>query len=213
MPRPLPRRIRWVRTSIASPPVLPSPLRWRVGIRIFTFEACSGFTHVAACWLAQPPKATFVTRLQCGQLPDHPARQLPDLSTAIWVDSSSTGDTRLSGHTAKSGISLRTDPRVSLRSTRATSPPHLHSRKSQRRSRPAPSHRLVCAAAGVNDCERGPLEPVPVSGHSPCPGDGSWRFSTGPEAIGKMRSFLIAVAALTMFAAGTALSQSSHRRR
>jgi len=83
-----------VRTSIASPPVLPSPYRWRVGIRIFTFEACSGFTHVAAHWLAQPPKATFVTRLQCGQLPNHPARQLPDLSTTIWVDSSSTGDTR-----------------------------------------------------------------------------------------------------------------------
>ena len=119
MPRPLPRRIRWVRTSIASPPVLPSPLRWRVGIRIFTFEACSGFTHVAACWLAQPPKATFVTRLQCGQLPDHPARQLPDLSTAIWVDSSSTGDTRLSGHTAQSGIT-RTPPRISLRFIRAT---------------------------------------------------------------------------------------------
>src|SRR5215831_5561490 len=32
--------------SIASPSVRPSPIAWRVGIRDFTFEACSGFTHV-----------------------------------------------------------------------------------------------------------------------------------------------------------------------
>src|SRR5438128_2323008 len=103
VPCPLPRRTRWVRASIASPSVRPSPYRWRVGIRIFTFEACSGFTHITARWIARPPKATFVTRLQCDQLPSHPARQLPDLSTTIWVDSPSTGDTRPSGHTAKSG--------------------------------------------------------------------------------------------------------------
>jgi hypothetical protein len=36
--------------------VLPSPLHRQVGIRIATFEACSGFTHVTAHWLAQPPK-------------------------------------------------------------------------------------------------------------------------------------------------------------
>src|SRR6266699_5958636 len=36
--------------------VLPSPLPRRVGIRIATFETCSGFTHVTARWLAQPPK-------------------------------------------------------------------------------------------------------------------------------------------------------------
>ena len=64
--------------SIASPSVRPSPLRWRVGIRIFTFEACSDFTHITARWIAQPPKATFVTRLQISQLPNRPARQLPD---------------------------------------------------------------------------------------------------------------------------------------
>src|SRR5207247_528029 len=113
VPCPLPRRTRWVRASIASPSVRPSPYRWRVGIRIFTFEACSGFTHITARWIARPPKATFVTRLQCDQLPSHPARQLPDLSTTIWVDSSSTGDTRPSGHTAISGAPF---PRISLRS-------------------------------------------------------------------------------------------------
>src|ERR1035437_7570872 len=51
----------------------PSPNGRRVGIRIVTFEACSGFTHVTARWTAPPPKATFVTRLQprrlTGRLP------------------------------------------------------------------------------------------------------------------------------------------------
>src|SRR5216683_3129260 len=44
VPCPLPRRIAWVRVSIASPHVRPSPNDRRVGIRIRTFEACSGFT-------------------------------------------------------------------------------------------------------------------------------------------------------------------------
>src|SRR6266851_5713920 len=44
VPYPLPRRIAWVRVSIASPHVRPSPNDRRVGIRIRTFEACSGFT-------------------------------------------------------------------------------------------------------------------------------------------------------------------------
>ena len=58
--------------------VLPSPLPSRVGIRIATFEACSGFTHVTAHWLARPPKATFVTRLRPIQLPEQAACQLLD---------------------------------------------------------------------------------------------------------------------------------------
>ncbi len=68
-----------------------------VVIRIVTFEACSGFTRVTAHRIAQPPKATFVTRLQPGRLPDQAARQLPDLSTIIRVDPSSTGVSRLRG--------------------------------------------------------------------------------------------------------------------
>jgi hypothetical protein len=66
-----------------------------------TFEACSGFTRVTARPVAQPPKAAFVTRLRHGQLPSRAARQLPDRSTPIWVESSSTGDPRLSGRTGK----------------------------------------------------------------------------------------------------------------
>src|SRR6266853_5829769 len=69
----------------------------RVGIRIVTFEACSGFTHVTAHRIAQPPKAAFVTRLQPFRLPGRAARQLPDQSTTLLVDSSSTSDSRLRG--------------------------------------------------------------------------------------------------------------------
>src|SRR5215831_14805245 len=77
--------------SISSSSARPSPIAGRVGIRDFTFEACSGFTHVTARPVAQPPKAAFVTRLRSGQLPSQTARQLPDLSTIIWMDSSSIG--------------------------------------------------------------------------------------------------------------------------
>ena len=57
----------------------------------------SGFTPVTARPVAQPPKAAFVTRLRHGQLPGRAARQLPDRSTPIWVDSSSTGHPRPRG--------------------------------------------------------------------------------------------------------------------
>jgi len=61
------------------------------------FEACSGFTRVTARWIAQPPEAAFVTRLRRSQLPNHAARQLPDQSTTIWVEPSSTDTPRLRG--------------------------------------------------------------------------------------------------------------------
>ena len=47
--------------------------------------------------IAQPPKVTFVTRLQPSWLPSHTTRQLPDLSTIFRVESSSTGVSRLRG--------------------------------------------------------------------------------------------------------------------
>jgi hypothetical protein len=97
VPCPLPRRIERVRVSIASPLMQPSPNGRRVGIRIVTFEACSGFTRVTAHRIAQPPKVTFVTRLQPSQLPGQAARQLPDLSTIIRVEPSSTDDSRRQG--------------------------------------------------------------------------------------------------------------------
>ena len=57
------------------------------------YKACSGFTHVTARRIAQSPKA----RLQPFRLPGRAARQLPDQSTTIRVESSSTGDSRLRG--------------------------------------------------------------------------------------------------------------------
>src|SRR5262245_57921528 len=97
VPCPLPRRIERVLMSIASPLTRPSPNGRRVGIRIVTFEACPGFTHVTARRIAQLPKATFVTRLQPLRLPARAARQLPDQSTTLRVESSSTGNPRLRG--------------------------------------------------------------------------------------------------------------------
>jgi hypothetical protein len=47
----------------------PSPNLRRVGVRNFTFEACAGFTRVTARWIAQPPKAAFVARLQPASYP------------------------------------------------------------------------------------------------------------------------------------------------
>src|SRR6266581_1972779 len=63
-------------------------LRWRNPLtRNAPYKACSGFTRVTARRIAQPPKATFVTRLQPFRLPGRAARQLPDQSTILWVDS------------------------------------------------------------------------------------------------------------------------------
>ncbi len=99
--------IKWVHVSIASPSTRPSPLFRRVGIRNFTFEACSGFTHVTARWIAQPPKAAFVTRLRPNRLPDRAARQLPELSTTLRVESPSTGGARLRRALNKIGYGSR----------------------------------------------------------------------------------------------------------
>jgi hypothetical protein len=106
VPCPLPRRIEQVRLSIASPSVRPSPYSRRVGIRSSTFEACSGFTHVTARRIAQPPKAAFVTRLRSSQLPSQTARQLPEQSTIPWVEPSSTGDPRHRGALKNENSSL-----------------------------------------------------------------------------------------------------------
>jgi hypothetical protein len=100
---PYPGGSRRVPVSIASPLTRPSPFPRRVGIRIFTFEASSGFTRVTARWIAQPPTAAFVTRLRPGRLPGQAARQLPDQSTTLWMEPSSTGDTRRRGALGNAG--------------------------------------------------------------------------------------------------------------
>ena len=86
-----------MRVSIASPHVRPSPNDRRVGIRIRTFEACSGFTFVTAHRIAQQPKAAFVAGLRPSQLPGRAACQLPDQSTIIRVRPSLTDSSRPRG--------------------------------------------------------------------------------------------------------------------
>ena len=98
---PLPRRIERVRVSITSPLVQPSPNGRRVGIRIVTFEACSGFTHVTARQLAQPPKATFVTGLQPTDYADKLPVSYSTKPATIEVEPSSTGNTPLRGTLCK----------------------------------------------------------------------------------------------------------------
>jgi FkbM family methyltransferase len=65
--------------------VLPSPNSGRVGVRNFSFEACSGFTHVTARRFAPPPKARFVAGLRRARLPNHAACQLPGKPTIARV--------------------------------------------------------------------------------------------------------------------------------
>src|SRR5262249_16698066 len=76
------RCARWL-TSCAFPrrapslSVLPSPLSWRVGVHITTFEACSSFTRVTARRVAHPPYVGFIARLRPSRLPGSGARKLP----------------------------------------------------------------------------------------------------------------------------------------
>src|SRR6266536_4363532 len=49
----------------------------------------------------------LVTRLQPFRLPGRAARQLPDQSTTLWVESSSTGDPRLRGALPKPDFMAR----------------------------------------------------------------------------------------------------------
>ena len=93
----IPRRTERVRASIASQFTRPSPLLRRVGVRIFTFEACSGFTRVTARWIAQPPKRP----LSRGFNPvDRPTKLLVSYQINRQLSGwnpSSTGVTRLRG--------------------------------------------------------------------------------------------------------------------
>jgi hypothetical protein len=58
---PLPRCSGWAYSSLIPPSRVSLPQKgYRVGLHIVLFEACSAFTHVAACTLA--PSPYFVTR-------------------------------------------------------------------------------------------------------------------------------------------------------
>jgi hypothetical protein len=49
-----------------------------VGIHIFTFEACSNFTRVTACWVPQPHFVGAIARPRSGRFPgSNPRKLLP----------------------------------------------------------------------------------------------------------------------------------------
>jgi hypothetical protein len=95
MPCSLPRWIESVLWCIISAlprrasflSVQPSPLCRRVGIHIFTFEACSSFTRVTACKVAHPPYVGFIARLRPSWFPGSDARKLSSL-TNIYLSGS-----------------------------------------------------------------------------------------------------------------------------
>jgi hypothetical protein len=76
-----------VPARVSSLSVLPSPISWRVGVHITTFEACSSFTRVTACRFAHPPYVGFITRLHPCRLPglgrsqDEMRRSIPKHAT------------------------------------------------------------------------------------------------------------------------------------
>jgi hypothetical protein len=62
-----------------------SPLT-RVGIRIVTFEGCSGFTHITARQIAQPPIGDL-----CHQAPTHAVTRTSRSSATGSIDNSPVG--------------------------------------------------------------------------------------------------------------------------
>ena len=64
----------------------PSLCYRKVGFRIATFEACSGFTHVMACHFAEPLNGPFPPKAPTGSLPPPPLRLLPAETTIAGED-------------------------------------------------------------------------------------------------------------------------------
>src|SRR3954463_4117026 len=116
----------------------PVPRRTRTGARVGCFPACTAFPvsqagrrpclhfrdllrlHSRYGLIARSPKATFVTRLQPGQLPNRAARQLPAQPTTRWVVPSSTGKPRRLGALGNPGWSDVWITMDGLAATRAT---------------------------------------------------------------------------------------------
>jgi hypothetical protein len=123
--------------SIAFPPMRPSLIGRRVGIRIVTFEACSGFTRVTARTRARPRRSFDPRRLgaACGSRhprPEslnrpratlsrgsnpagYPTKLLASYRTnrqlSGWMESSSTDGSSLRGARPKGDIVRYTRPR------------------------------------------------------------------------------------------------------
>src|SRR3954453_16453520 len=86
MPPPVPRCSGWASSSLISPDRISLPrYGGRVGLHIDLFGACSAFTRVAACTLAQSPIVTANRRLQ-------PFRYLHDCSDCFRLERSAGWD-------------------------------------------------------------------------------------------------------------------------
>src|SRR3954471_21443077 len=95
MPCPVPRRTEQARASVPSLFARPAPVNRRVGIRDFTFEACSGFTRVTACRITRPPNGGLLSRgFDPASCPAVPLGSYHVLPTSTWVDPPSTSDLR-----------------------------------------------------------------------------------------------------------------------
>jgi hypothetical protein len=71
---------------LLSPLTRPSPSSRRVGVRIVTFEACSGFTHVTARRIAQPPRGDL-----CHEAPARAVTRTSRSSATGSIDNSPGG--------------------------------------------------------------------------------------------------------------------------
>jgi hypothetical protein len=72
-------------------------IRWRCSSALSLSRPAQASLTLRPAGSLSRPQATFVTRLQPMRLPTRAARQLPDQSTTLRVDSSSTDDSRLRG--------------------------------------------------------------------------------------------------------------------
>src|SRR3954471_130162 len=108
MPPPVPRCSGWASSSLISPDRISLPrYGGRVGLHIDLFGACSAFTRVAACTLAQSPMVTASRRLQ-------PFRYLHDCSDCFRLERIARGGF----HPLESAAFARRTPITVIVSTR-----------------------------------------------------------------------------------------------
>jgi len=78
MPSPLPRQVRWKLIRSYIPIVFGLPrASGSVGSCINLFEACSAFTHITACMLAESPMRPSTPKASAASLPPLLLRLLP----------------------------------------------------------------------------------------------------------------------------------------
>src|SRR3954453_12642478 len=138
MPPPVPRCSGWAYSSLISPDRISLPrYGGRVGLQIVLFEACSAFTRVAACTLAQSPIVTANQRLQ-------PFRYLHDCSDRFRrercrrVGLAPTGKRRLCTAHAESGR-LRAELQLVSPADSGYPPTYADHSSRQERGGPSPS--------------------------------------------------------------------------